>query len=152
MLEEVVKLGKLADVGVFVAGVGEGFLDQGHVDLGGNLEIVLAIEGEDGASGFLEVGEGVVVEEETKPGRSEGAELLFESDGGKGGVHAGRLDESEELFVELGEIFFLADEIVGFLVKGEAGDDLRLSEIAGASDELGLLEERVFTAGGGSGE
>jgi len=142
----------MADVGVFVAGVGEGFLDEGHVYLGGNLEIVLAVKDEDGASGFLDVGERVVVEEKAEPGRSEGAELLLESDRGEGGVHTGGFDEFEEFFVELGGILFFANKVVSFFVEGEAGDDLRLGEIAAASDEFGLFEERVLALGGGSGE
>lgn len=67
MLEEVVEFSDLANIDVFVAGVGEGFLNERHIDLGRNLKIFLAVEDEDGASGFLEIGKRVVVEEETEP-------------------------------------------------------------------------------------
>ena len=130
MLEKVVECRELADVGVFVAGRRESLLEERHVDLGGNLEIVLSVEGEDGAGGFLEIGQRIVVEEETEPRRREHAKLLFEGGRRNGGIHATGFDEVQEFLVELVEVFFLANEIVGSFVEVEAGLDLGMPRLS----------------------
>lgn len=152
VLEEMVEFGELADVGIFVAGIGEGFLDERHVDLRGDLQIFLAVEDEYGASGLLEIGERIVIEEEAEPWGRKHAELLLEGGRRDGGIHATGFDEIDELFVEGIGILFLANEVVSGFVEIEAGLDLRFGEIAGAGDEFGLRQQRVFTLGGGRAE
>ena len=43
MLKKMVEVCELADVGVFIAGIGQSLLDERHIDLGGNLQIFLAV-------------------------------------------------------------------------------------------------------------
>src|SRR5690349_6945011 len=67
VLEEVVEAGELGDEGAFVAGFVQGGADGGEVDVGEDLEVEAAVEGEDGDLRALQDGDGVVGDEEAPP-------------------------------------------------------------------------------------
>ena len=68
VLEEMVQSGKFVGLKVLVTTLLEGLLDLSEIFLRGDLQILVAAEGQDRALHFFQGRNGVVIQEKSKPG------------------------------------------------------------------------------------
>lgn len=70
VLEEVVQVGKFADVDVLIAGILKSLLEHGEIRFGGDLQILLTVEREDGNLQCFQIGKRVIIQKKRNQGDS----------------------------------------------------------------------------------
>ena len=150
MLELVVQFGKLAHVGIGVAGIRQSLFDQGQIRFWEELaDLFRPYRARTGVFSAFKIRKRIIVQEEAEPRGSHHAQLRFQSGRRHCGVKTGFLHQSIQLLRQDGRFFFLCGLIRKRPGRSQAGDQLRFAQASGAADHLGLIEQRVFALRGG---